>query len=214
MLNGKFDFEQNGFDWEDLDFDRDFTIDKQNLDLELSELPGIQAKYNKGLAVLKQSKARLHEQVKTLRSELTQKCKEADKKATAPMIEAYYRTDEGFKELNAELKKTEAWIETMESFVYNLQGKRKDLNLLVNLYGQEYFSQMDCPRPINREFEERRAVSTAAMKAVRETNSNPVKLECPIDMRFGANYDEYEDCDTCKIREECREEECRGTHLQ
>jgi hypothetical protein len=31
------------------------------------------------------------------------------------------------------------------------------------------------------------------------------KLECPVGLRFGKDFDEYEECDTCKIYDDCME---------
>ncbi len=213
-----------GFDWDDLDFEMDFIIDKRNLEMELVVLPETQKKYSMGLALLRNEKKELHEQVKVLRSELSQECKENNSKATAPQVEAYYRTNEGFKELNLQLKTKEVQIETMQQYIWDLSAKRKSLDLLVKLYGCNYWNEMDAPRPIGRQMEEKRERFNESYREHQKNKKEPepeqeeveeapvenqiehdiATLECPLEgVEFGNDFDEYNECDTCAIKDKC-----------
>lgn len=146
----------------ELDYSKDSLIDVNSLDIEWLNQPELERKYIQKAAELKKEAKLAHENLKTVRSELIrdahadpEKCCGV-KKATAPQVEAYYRTHEDYIDAKREQIDTEDAAEVANNMKDLIHFTRaKALEELVNLHGQGYFAGPKTPRNINREIEKR-----------------------------------------------------------
>ncbi len=137
---------------QELDYEKDTSIDMLALDLEFVQQPGLMRKYGKELAQAEKKVKRVHERLKTCRSELVHECKENNPKASAPIMEAYYRTNDEHKEAKQEWIDAEYDRDILQVAVNSIHQKRASLEGLVKLMGQQYFATPSVPLDINREW--------------------------------------------------------------
>ena len=142
-----------------LDYENDMKIDPSALDVEWLGQAALATKYNSYFAECKTAVMRADEKVKYVRSVLIDKVVNHPnlagvEKATAPTIEAYYRTHKKY------LKAKEKWMDATEElsnaeFVKNeISFTRKAaLENLVQLHGQNYFAGPSVPRNLREEME-------------------------------------------------------------
>ena len=145
-----------------MDYEKDITIDENALDIEWLDQASLALKYAKHLTQLKARVARLEEKKKTKRSELILEVNENPielmnkKTPNAADIEAYYRTDEEYKEIVKELLLVQEEAEFAElAFQEIAWTRKKSLEYLVILHGQQYFAGPKIPRDLSKEWEQR-----------------------------------------------------------
>jgi len=145
-----------------MDYDKDITIDDTALDVEWLDQPSLALKYARHLTQLNARVARLEEKKKTKQSELILKVNENPielinkKTPNAADIEAYYRTDEGYKEIIKELLLVQEEAAFAElAFQEIAWTRKKSLEYLVILHGQQYFAGPKVPRNLSKEWEQR-----------------------------------------------------------
>ncbi len=145
-----------------MDYEKDITIDENALDIEWLDQASLALKYAKHLTQLKARVARLEEKKKTKRSELILEVNENPielmnkKTPNAADIEAYYRTDEEYKEIIKELLLVQEEAEFAElAFQEIAWTRKKSLEYLVILHGQQYFAGPKIPRDLSKEWEQR-----------------------------------------------------------
>jgi len=176
-----------------LDYSKDSKIDINALDLEWAYQSELEEKYIRQCAELKkeviactENEKIAHEELKTKRSELIlhahNNAQELfDKpKATAPEVEAYYRTHEEYKEVKqdwidseTELLEAESAHRTAENMKDLIHfTKTKALEELVNLHGQGYFAGPKVPRNLNKEIEKREEKQKRNEKTSKKIGSN------------------------------------------
>ena len=143
-----------------IDFAKDMKIDEGALDVELLNHVDLETKYISALSEARKDRDWAHEEVKTMRSELTRNALENPKLAgrkdgkapTGPQVEAYYRTHIDY------IKAKEDFIEKEDR--YNVLSDMKDaihftrtrmLENLVRLFSEEYFAGPRIPRNIQKE---------------------------------------------------------------
>lgn len=144
------------------DYERDTEINPHALHDELVEQANTFAYYSKKKAHAEAKVRRAEEKVKVTRSEI---CLEVAKdfegtlglnkeggtiKPTAPMMEAYYRTDPRHREAKKELHDAEYQLGLMNTAVFSLQMKKMSLENLVRLAGMEYFAGPITPLEFNK----------------------------------------------------------------
>ena len=136
----------------DFDYEEDIFIDPDALDVECLEQPSLFMKYAEIKAEAKREHDQAWERAKVVRSELTKECKENEPKATAPMIEAYYRTHPDHVEAKQELIDCEFVLNMADLAISALHHRKAALENLVRLGGMEYFAMPTTPRDVGQEF--------------------------------------------------------------
>jgi hypothetical protein len=145
-----------------MDYEKDILIDASALDVEWLEQGPLAVKYAKYAAKAASRVRRLEEEKKTVRSELILEANEDPKgtigkdKPNAADIEAYYRNHKTYKEV------IERLLEAQEDAVFAEIGKneicftrKKALEMLVVLHGQQYFAGPSVPRNLTELYAER-----------------------------------------------------------
>lgn len=148
-----------------LNYAKDRQIDAEALDVEWLEQPDLEAMYIEQVSELRREKNYLHEELKTVRSELVRDafadpegcCGRTDgKAATQPQVEAYYRTHERYKEVKEQLIDAEDAFEVAKDMKDMIHFTRtKALENLVDLHGQGYFAGPNVPRNLSNEAEKK-----------------------------------------------------------
>ena len=143
-----------------MDYEKDISIDPDQLDIEWLEQASLALKYGQYVARLRLLTKQLEEKVKIVRSELIRQanenpeacCKKA--KPNAADIEAYYRTNEDYKQEVKKLQEAQYELEFAEVAKNEICYTRKAaLENLVVLYGQQYFAGPKMPRNLSKEWE-------------------------------------------------------------
>jgi len=160
-----------------MSYESDIKIDETALDIEWLEQAGLAFRYGRNYAECLKRFMYAEENVKIIRSELTIKVLEnpdgtlgKDIKPTGPAIEAYYRTHPKHK------KAKEEWITAQEEL--NLAEiakqeisvtRKKALENMVTLHGQQYFAGPSVPRNLTREWmaKEKQAKANKTIKMKR-----------------------------------------------
>lgn len=158
----------------ELDYDKDSEIDETALDVELLEQGNLARKYAKHLVHIRKLEKKAHEKVKTLRSELIGKTAAeplettGKKSPNAGDIEAYYRRDEEYKTAKQD------WIEAFAELEYAEQaqkeisyGRRKSIEGLITLHGQQWFAGPKVPRNLTEAREARQKEANAKVRMKR-----------------------------------------------
>lgn len=145
-------------EYQELDFDKDMRIDETALDVEWLNQPRIAMQYCRNFAYLTKVVSRVEEKVKTKRSELINKVNENPvhycnkPKPNAGDIEAYYRTHPDYKDLKEELINATYEKDMAENAKNEISFTRKKaLEYLVILHGQQYFAGPKVPRDLIHE---------------------------------------------------------------
>ncbi len=139
-----------------MNYEKDITIDESALDLEWLNQAPLVLKYARNMAEQKYDVAKLREQKKTLRSELILQVNEnpeecvMKKKPNTADIEAYYRNNEEYKNLIKTLLLLEKELEFTELAYQEISWTRKKaLENLVILHGQQYFAGPSVPHDLS-----------------------------------------------------------------
>ena len=69
-------------------------------------------------------------------------------KPTAPVVEAFYRTDEDYQEAKQEMIDAQYDADMLTNIVFAFQARKLTLENLVRLQGQNYFSSPQEPRDL------------------------------------------------------------------
>lgn len=140
-----------------IDFEKDMQIDEDALDLELLNHSNLEAKYIKEVSEAYKDFRYAQEEVKTLRSELVLQVNKTPKKylnkdkPNAADIEAYYRTNEEYKQRVKESIDAEDRYNVLRDMKDDIHFTRtKALEGLVELLKQEYFAGPRMPRDLNK----------------------------------------------------------------
>lgn len=143
------DFDMD-IDLEEFDYNKDLTIDKHNLDGECLRQSKLYMKYVKLTAQAKKAQAYAEERVKTIRSQLTKDFKKSNASATGPMIEAHYRTHPKYKKAKVRLIEAQFNYELLYGSIFAFQQRKSNLEDLILLWSQEYFSTPRTPAADDR----------------------------------------------------------------
>lgn len=140
---------------EEIDYVEDMKIDPDFLDAEFLRHPELAMKYGMLSAQANKEAKEAEERVKTLRSELVKNANEDPErylgkgiKATAPVVEAFYRNDEDYKEAKQEWIDAVYNADLLSQATYAIQARKTVLENLVRLVGLEYNSTPLEPRDL------------------------------------------------------------------
>jgi len=160
-----------------MNYEKDMKIDETSLDLEWLDQTSLAFSYGKHWARCQKELELAQEEIKLVRSELIKEVTEdPDKylgsgvKATAPVIEAYYRNHKRHIEVKDRIVELQYEANVAEIAKTEISFTRKAaLENLVRLHGQQYFAGPQIPRDITAEREQKtmRANSTVARKLKR-----------------------------------------------
>ncbi len=157
-------------------YEEDIKIDESALDVEWVEQADLAIKYSKYYLWKRKEQQLIHEKVKTKRSELIREANEdpmkccGKAKTNAGDLEAYYRTHVDYKETKEEFIEAEYEANLAEIMKNEIAYTRKKaLENLVVLHGQQYFAGPSVPRNLNEIMNERRIVKPAdkALKSMK-----------------------------------------------
>jgi len=160
----------------DIDYERDVVIDESALDVEWLNQPALALKYARLSAYWNDKVRRLDERKKTIRSELILKVNGdpgkllGKDKPNAGDIEAYYRAQPEYiavvEELNDATAEAEYATLAKDEICYT---RKKALENLVVLHGQQYFAGPTVPRDLSAEYRasESQRRSNAKVKITR-----------------------------------------------
>lgn len=143
----------------DLEYEKDLRIDPDNLDLEWLDQPTRFRKYSEMLADADMEVKRAHEKLKTVRSELVLEVNNSPelagvKKATAPVVEAYYRTHEDYVGAKEAWMGAEHEADLLRVAVFAFNQRKAALENLVRLNGQDYFAAPSAPKELGDKMRE------------------------------------------------------------
>ena len=145
------------------DFEGDMRIDPDQLDIAALEQANLAMHYSKELAQYERLVKKAHEKMKTIRSELTRDCNlEPDDylgkgiKATAPNVEAYYRTHSDYIEAKAEWIEAEYDRDLVKAAADHIAFQRKNMiTVLAQLLQNEYFAGPSIPRDLAKHWQKK-----------------------------------------------------------
>lgn len=145
-----------------MNYEKDMSIDESALDVEWLDQTALAFKYGRHWAECQEALTRAEEDIKLIRSELIKKAHEFPEKCfgegvvkpTGPMVESYYRNHKRHQDAK------DAWVKAQyEANVADIARKeismtrKKALENLVQLHGQEYFAGPRVPRNLAEERE-------------------------------------------------------------
>lgn len=141
-----------------MNYEEDIRIDESALDVEWLEQGPLAIRYGRHAVHMAAEVRRLEEVKKTIRSELVleanknpSKCLGKDKPNAAD-IEAYYRDHQRYKDVIEELLEAQEEAEYAEVAKNEICFTRKKaLEMLVELHGQQYFAGPTMPRDLTEE---------------------------------------------------------------
>ncbi len=143
---------------EGYDYERDVRIDETALDVEWLEQASLALKYVRLVVYWNARVCVYQEKVKTIRSQLILAVNEnpgglmGKERPNAGDIEAYYRAHPKYigavEELNAALEEQEFAQLAKDEICYT---RKKALESLVQLHGQQYFAGPSVPRDLTKE---------------------------------------------------------------
>lgn len=141
---------------EPLNFEQDIRIDESALDVEWLEQTSLAVKYAKNAVKAAARVRQLEEEKKTIRSELILEANEDPKgtigkdKPNAADIEAYYRNHTRYKRTLINLLEAQEEAEFAEVAKNEIcYTRKKALEMLVILHGQQYFAGPSVPRNLS-----------------------------------------------------------------
>lgn len=159
------------------DYKEETKIDPDALDVEWLDQPNRIGRWSKLLAKARRRLNKIEELIKVLRSEYILKVhRESEKifgkgtKPTAPMVEAFYRTQRPYKEAKEDWIKATFAVNVLEGAVESFRHRRYSLQDLVQLHGQNYFAGPLEPRNLTREHQQRVKSDKAREKIMNSLN--------------------------------------------
>ena len=159
----------------ELDYDKDIHIDETALDVECLEQSSLALKYIKNSMHLRKLEKRAHEKLKTIRSDLIHEVNEDPQgtvgkgKPNAADIEASYRRADTYKDAKKEWIEAEYEADYAELVQKEISyGRKKELENLVILHGQQYFAGPKVPRDLTTAREDRQKQSNQKVKIRRK----------------------------------------------
>lgn len=145
---------RRGKEEKEYSFENDVEIDPFNLDAEVLSYPRLVGQYAALAAEANKAAKLAEEKVKTLRSELVKEANTVDNilgkgvKPTVQTIEAYYRTDEDYKEAKQAMIEAQFEADIMNGCVSAINSKRYMLSESLRLISMEYFSTPNMPHNV------------------------------------------------------------------
>jgi len=133
---------------EEFDYEADLEINPHFLDAEWLDQSRRYMKYAKALAHANKAKAQAEERVKTLRSELVNEAKGTEAGKNAATLEAFYRTDEDYKEAKRAFIDASLNADLINGAVFAFQMRKVALENMVRMALSEYYSEPNAPRDI------------------------------------------------------------------
>jgi len=162
-----------------LDYEKDIRIDPDALDIEWLQQASLALQYAKYLEEIRAEVKKMRERKKTKRSELILEANASPEvccgkaKPNAADIEAYYRTHDDYKTIAEKLISQEEELAYAElAFNEIAWTRKKALENLVTLHGQQYFAGPKVPRNISKEWEAKQKQRDTNTKVARSMRRN------------------------------------------
>lgn len=135
----------------ELNYDTDTQTDLFNLHLEWVRQSSLMMQYGKEAALAKKKMQVTHERVKVIRSSLIKSIKKLKPNLTQQQVEAYYRTHPRHKKAKKKHIDAEYTYNMILAAIDSLRHKKSGLEDLVRLHGQQYFSDPNIPKELDRD---------------------------------------------------------------
>ena len=147
-----------------MDYEKDMLIDENALEIEWLDQAPLANKYGRNWAKCQMELELAQEEIKLVRSELIKKVNEDPVKwlgdgikATGPVVEAYYRNHRRHQEVKTKIVNLQYETNVAEIAFKEISiTRKKALENLVTLHGQQYFAGPAIPRDIKWEREEKK----------------------------------------------------------
>lgn len=144
-----------------LDYKKDMYIDHNSLEVEWKLQPELAIKYGDHYADVLAKYDLAEENVKVIRSELTNEVWRNPKKClgegitpTDKKVEAYYRTHKNHKKAKEKWLKFKHKLETASNAKWEISNRKAALENLVILHGQQYFAGPSIPHNFGKKIKE------------------------------------------------------------
>lgn len=140
------------------DYKSEIQIDPDNLDIECLKQPELYMKYSEMLAAAKKNldiarrnldkiTAKISKQIRLNKKNYTE-----DGKLTENLINCFIQEDDAVEEANQALIEAKYEHDVLQSIVIAFDHRKRSLNNLILLHGQQYFSGPSNPRPLGRKY--------------------------------------------------------------
>ena len=143
-----------------MDFEKDSTIDKYNLDLEWEKQPQLYGKYAKAHAKAIAERDRIWQKRKVTKAEqmlsiLNFYNDQGIKKPTDPALDAEIRTSKEHKQVSEELIDANEKVALMDAAKWAMQQKRDALENMVKLHLAGYWADPKIPQEAKEQSDEK-----------------------------------------------------------
>jgi hypothetical protein len=162
---------------EDLKYKEEILIDPNNLDLECLHQPSLFMKYSEMMAQAEAnydvSKRNLDRVIAKISLQIRKNKKlyiEGSEKLTESMIQCLLDDDETIQDAQDEVGRCKHELKILTGIVSAFEQRKRSLNNLVTLYGQQYFSGPDTMRQLNRDFIKTQAENKTKEKILAKLN--------------------------------------------
>jgi len=154
-------------------YDEDLSIDTEALDVEWALQPQLFQKYSRMKALAAKTAKRMHERVKTTRSELVLKAGRGGAdligvNPTGPNVDAWVRAHPEYRKAKERQIQAEFILDLLDGGVFAFHQRKAALENLVLLMNQEYFAKPKEPRNLPEEIRFSEKAQQALHKAVVE----------------------------------------------
>lgn len=152
-------YNDEDYDFNDLDLNKDMEIDESALDVECLRQPKLAFVYGANLSHCKKRHAESWEKVKTMKAGLIEKVNSnpekytgENKKPTAPVMEAFYRNNKKYRQAKADMIQAEYEANiAFYAFQEISYTRKKMLENLIQLHSANYFAGPSVPRDLSTE---------------------------------------------------------------
>jgi len=141
-------------------YEKDVSIDPEQLDVEWLGQPGLIFKYSKKSAEVQQELSNAKEALELTKATLDKKIrsnpeKYGIEKITETVVSNTIISQEDFKEANQVYQEAQFEVNILRGVMDALNNKKSALENLVKLHGQNYFAGPSVPRDLTKEWEQR-----------------------------------------------------------
>jgi hypothetical protein len=140
----------------ELDFQGDLKIEETALDVECLNQPRLMMKYSEEYASVQAEMADAKEELDVFEAKADAAIRNDPEKygitkITEAAVKAAILLDEDCAEKRKELRRLKEKVDLISGAVRSVDARKKMLELLVQLYGQQYFAGPKIPRDIHKE---------------------------------------------------------------
>ena len=129
---------------EDIDFEKDLSIDKYALDMEAITMPGIYFRYadlvREAKSNVSDKKDMLAATVAETNIRIREEAAQSGRKLTEGLVQAMIDSDKGVLDAKRELRQAEAELARLNVALSALETKKSEIDNLVKLFCSSYYA--------------------------------------------------------------------------